>query len=80
MTMTVLAEWGIRECADFGEIVFNMIEQNLLGKSDRDSRADFKEGYNFQEAFRRPFMPARSVAPVVERGSCKVGASERRSA
>jgi uncharacterized repeat protein (TIGR04138 family) len=26
MAMTVLAEWGVRNCRDFGEIVFNMVE------------------------------------------------------
>ena len=26
MVMTVFEEWGIRSCADFGEIVFNMVE------------------------------------------------------
>jgi hypothetical protein len=30
----------------------------LLAKTERDSRADFKAGYDFLEAFRRPFMPA----------------------
>ena len=29
----------------------------LLAKTERDSRADFKGGYDFCEAFRKPFMP-----------------------
>jgi uncharacterized repeat protein (TIGR04138 family) len=57
MTMTVLEEWGIRACPDFGEIVFNMIEQGWLAKTDKDSRADFLDGYDFDEAFRQPFLP-----------------------
>lgn len=57
MTLTVLHEWGIRRGEDFGEIVFNMVESNLLGKTDKDSREDFKGGYDFEEAFRRPFLP-----------------------
>jgi uncharacterized repeat protein (TIGR04138 family) len=57
MTMTVLEEWGIRVCPDFGEIVFNMIEQGWLAKTDKDSRADFLDGYDFDEAFRQPFLP-----------------------
>ena len=40
MTMTVLDEWGIRSCEDFGEIVFNMVDIGLLAKTDTDSRAD----------------------------------------
>jgi len=58
MTMTVLDEWGVRCCEDFGEIVFNMVEANLLGKTEQDSRADFQGGYNFEEAFRQPFLPS----------------------
>jgi uncharacterized repeat protein (TIGR04138 family) len=58
MAMTVLAEWGIHRCSDFGEIVFNMVENELLAKTDKDSRADFASAYDFDEAFRKPFLPA----------------------
>jgi uncharacterized repeat protein (TIGR04138 family) len=57
MTITVLAEWGVHNCQDFGEIVFNMVEADWLAKTDRDSRADFAGGYDFAEAFRQPFLP-----------------------
>ena len=58
MAMTVFEEWGIHACGDFGEIVFNMIEIGLLAKTEQDSRADFENGYDFQEAFRTPFLPS----------------------
>ena len=58
MTMAVFEEWGIHKCHDFGEIVFNMVEIGLLAKTDKDSRADFDGGYDFYEAFRRPFLPS----------------------
>ena len=57
MAITVFEEWGVRNCRDFGEIVFNMVEAGLLAKTDQDSRADFEEGYDFEEAFRKPFLP-----------------------
>jgi uncharacterized repeat protein (TIGR04138 family) len=57
MAITVLEEWGIHKCEDFGEIVFNMVEIGLLAKTDRDSRADFAGGYDFEESFRKPFLP-----------------------
>ncbi|HWN94937.1 MAG TPA: Minf_1886 family protein [Methylomirabilota bacterium] len=59
MSMTVLAEWGIRRCEDFGEIVFNMVENSLLAKTDKDTRDDFKPGYDFDAAFRKPFLPLK---------------------
>lgn len=57
MTKTVLNRWGIRRTEDIGEIVFNMVDAGLLGKTEKDSRADFSGGYDFDEAFRKPFQP-----------------------
>jgi uncharacterized repeat protein (TIGR04138 family) len=57
MTLTVFEEWGVRNCGDFGEIVFNMLEIGLLAKTEKDSRADFQGGYDFEDAFRKPFLP-----------------------
>jgi len=57
LTIPVLAEWGVGSCEDFGDIVFNMIAHNLEGGSDADHREDFKGGYSFDEAFRKPFLP-----------------------
>lgn len=55
MTKTVLENWGIRSCEDFGEIVFHLVSLGLMSKRDSDSKADFKGGYDFQEAFEKPF-------------------------
>jgi uncharacterized repeat protein (TIGR04138 family) len=38
-------------------MVFIMVENNLLKKTEKDSRADFENGYDFDEAFRQPFLP-----------------------
>lgn len=62
LALMVLEEWGVRRCEDFGEIVFNMIEAHLLAKTDTDCREDFSGGYDFYEAFRRPFLSERSRA------------------
>ncbi len=61
MTTTVFEEWGVRNCRDFGEIVFNMVENGLLAKTEKDSREDFQDGYDFTEAFHKPFWPARRL-------------------
>src|SRR5690348_2232979 len=57
MAITVFEEWGIHACKDFGEIVFVMVEHSLLAKTERDSRTDFENGYDFDEAFRKPYVP-----------------------
>ena len=69
MAITVLEEWGVRGCADFGEIVFNMVEVDWLAKTNQDSRADFATGYGFDEAFRKPFLPkGKHAIPAPEAG------------
>lgn len=51
MARTVLVHWGIGSTADFGEIVFNMIDSDLMRKTESDSKSDFKDVYNFKDAF-----------------------------
>ena len=63
MAVTVFEEWGVRNCRDFGEIVFNMVETSLLAKTERDTRDDFQNGYDFTEAFRKPFWPSQKSDP-----------------
>jgi len=58
MAYVVLEEWGVKNTADFGEIVFNLIECGELRRTEDDRREDFKGGYNFKAAFIDPFVPA----------------------
>jgi len=60
MAFTVLDRWGVRKCEDFGEIVFNLVEYGVLGKTEQDRREDFATGYDFREAFVHPFESARA--------------------
>ena len=64
MAKTVLEEWGVTQCSDFGNLVFNMVEIGLLAKTDKDSHDDFQAGYDFTDAFCKPFWPAASVAAL----------------
>ena len=63
MVVTVFEEWGVRHCRDFGDIVFNMVEIGLLAKTDKDTRNDFQNGYDFTEVFRKPFLPQAKSNP-----------------
>lgn len=51
MSRTVLEHWGVAATEDFGEIVFDLVEAGLLGKTEEDSKDDFKNGYDFKTAF-----------------------------
>lgn len=63
MAVTVFEEWGIHNCRDFGEIVFNMVESGLLAKTETDTRDGFQNGYDFTDAFRKPYWPESKLNP-----------------
>jgi uncharacterized repeat protein (TIGR04138 family) len=50
---TVLAHWLVTRTDDFGRIVFAMIGQGLMSKTDTDTLEDFRSVYDFHEAFSR---------------------------
>jgi uncharacterized repeat protein (TIGR04138 family) len=52
MAKTVLQHWGITRTSDFGNIVFNMIEQKVLSKTESDTQHDFDDVYDFETAFK----------------------------
>jgi len=55
MTMSVLQHWGVRATEDFGQIVFNLVNNKLLSKTDEDRIEDFKDGYDFDKVFREGY-------------------------
>jgi uncharacterized repeat protein (TIGR04138 family) len=66
MARPVLEYWGIKECRDFGNIVFNLVESKVLGKTEQDSVEDFSGGYHFAKAFDQPFCPER-IKPTIKK-------------
>ena len=51
MTQDVLGAWGLTATEDFGEIVFSLVDEGLLSKTDDDSKEDFRGVYSFEEVF-----------------------------
>jgi uncharacterized repeat protein (TIGR04138 family) len=43
-------------------MVFNLIGAGVFGKTEEDSIKDFKDVYDFEEAFLRPFAPAKPAS------------------
>jgi uncharacterized repeat protein (TIGR04138 family) len=58
VSLRLLNHWGIQSCEDLGEIVYNMIEAKILGKTEEDAKEDFHGVFDFEVAFRHPFLPA----------------------
>ncbi|MFH1069593.1 MAG: Minf_1886 family protein [Candidatus Glassbacteria bacterium] len=55
LARTVLEYWGITSTEDIGEIVFNLIAAKQLTKTDQDSKQDFKNVFDFAEAFEKNY-------------------------
>ena len=55
MARIVFRMWGITRTADFGEIVFNLVSEGLMSKTDQDSREDFQDIFDFDQALVHDF-------------------------
>lgn len=74
MVITVFGSWGIHSCEDIGNMVFNLIGAGIFGKTKEDSIEDFKNVYDFEEAFVKPFAPSkaltRKIPPSLPASKC----------
>lgn len=61
MARRVLKEWGLNSTEDIGEVVFNLIEAGNMRKAEADSKEDFINVYDFDEAFISPFLPLSKI-------------------
>jgi uncharacterized repeat protein (TIGR04138 family) len=62
MASTLMSEWSVRKCQDVGDMVFQLIEEQVFGKQDSDKQEDFSEIFDFQEALTTPFLPKQNSA------------------
>ena len=51
MTKLVLEYWGIIRTEDFGNMVFNLVDTVMMGKTEEDRIEDFQDVYDFDEEF-----------------------------
>jgi len=77
MVMTVFDSWGIRCSEDIGHMVFNLIGAGVFAKTEQDSIQDFKNVYDFEEAFVKPFAPEKpeTVKPRAQSPASKPATS-----
>jgi uncharacterized repeat protein (TIGR04138 family) len=43
--------------ADVGQMVFNLVQAGIFGKTDEDTAESFRDVFDFREAFVAPFRP-----------------------
>lgn len=79
LAKSVLGRWGIRKTADFGSIIFAMVDAGLMRKTDEDRLEDFHDVFDFDEVFTEPertggpvtltSQPPVPPTPTVDQGS-----------
>jgi len=57
MAVTLMEEWGVSECSDVGNMVFRLIEEQVFGKQESDTREDFEGSFDLIKSLRDPFLP-----------------------
>jgi uncharacterized repeat protein (TIGR04138 family) len=56
LTKTVFTRWGVTSTEDFGEIVFQLADAEMLSKQETDSKADFAGAFDFDEVFEQSLI------------------------
>jgi uncharacterized repeat protein (TIGR04138 family) len=46
-------------------MVFHLIDEQMFGKQDSDTKEDFAGAYDFDEAFVKPFQPKKRAGQQV---------------
>ena len=55
MSITVFHQWGIYATEDFGRLVFSLVDQGKMKKTEQDTLNDFCAVYSFEEVFDRSY-------------------------
>jgi uncharacterized repeat protein (TIGR04138 family) len=66
LAIMVFDHWNIRKTGDFGEIVFNLVNADLMSRSEQDCREEFENVYDFRAEFRIDAAP-----PPPREGECR---------
>ncbi|MCA9081816.1 MAG: hypothetical protein KDA58_14735 [Planctomycetaceae bacterium] len=62
LARTVFLHWGVKSTADFGRIVFELIERGEMRKTERDQLSDFVNVYDFDDALQHDYQIDTSSA------------------
>lgn len=51
----VLKDWGVAQCEDIGEMMFNLVDSGRIGTKEDSAPECFTGGYDFHDAFVAPY-------------------------
>lgn len=66
LARAVFEAWGVTSTRDFGEVVFNLADAQLLSRQDSDTKEDFDRVFDFEEAFEREYVHPASPSTAAE--------------
>jgi uncharacterized repeat protein (TIGR04138 family) len=69
LAKTVFRYWGVKSTADFGRIVFELIDRGEMRKTDRDQLSDFFNVYDFDDALDLKYRIDTSAIAAPEKSS-----------
>ncbi len=55
MARMVLEHWGVKSSADLGDVVFTLVDLELLMSQSTDTRDEFADVFAFDQAFERDY-------------------------
>jgi uncharacterized repeat protein (TIGR04138 family) len=62
LARTVLRRWNVNSTLDFGRMVFAMVDNGFMSKTDQDTIEDFRAVFDFRVAFEAGYrIPAEPV-------------------
>jgi uncharacterized repeat protein (TIGR04138 family) len=56
LARTVLGRWNIRQTIDFGNMVYLLVENDFMKKTEEDSLEDFRNVFDFDDFFNRQWQ------------------------
>lgn len=59
LARTVLSRWNIKATLDFGNMVYLLVTNGLMQKTDEDSLEDFRDVFEFEKAFNHDVFNVR---------------------
>jgi uncharacterized repeat protein (TIGR04138 family) len=69
LAKTVFHQWGVHRTGDLGDIVFNLIEAELLCRTDSDHRSDFQDVFDVDRALSEGFTINLDAVAWSKRGA-----------
>lgn len=63
----VFEHWGVRATEDFGRIVFQLVKEEVLAKTEKDTIEDFRGVFDFRRAFEEDYSWTAEMGPPKRR-------------